>query len=56
MTPSVDELKVTILVLKSDWLVIFTITTKGKALKQIIHQNVVLLIDIITIMVNVLKT
>ena len=48
-------LKVTIIVLKIDWLVIFVIATNGKILIQVIHQNVVLLIAIITIMVNVLK-
>ena len=48
-------MKVTMIVLKTDWLEIFAIAANGKILIQVIHHNVVLLVVIITIMVNVLK-
>ena len=63
-TPSDEELLclerviliVTTIVLFIDWLVIFAVATNRKILIQVIHQNVVLLIGIIAIMMNVLKT
>ena len=54
LTPSVEEL----LLFKHgqfDNLVIFAVATNLKVQIQVIHQSVVLLIVIITIMVNVLK-
>ena len=63
LTPSLEELCClkrvilifTIIVLSIDWLVIFSVATNGKILIQVIHQIVVLLIVMITMMMNVLK-